>query len=224
MKNNRIILSLAFILFILISCDNKVENVESKKSKLYEEIEIGKQVWMEKNLNVDKFRNGDKIQQAKSSSEWDSLNNLKQAAWCYYDNNPKNGEMYGKLYNWWAVNDKRGLAPLGYHIPSDEDWTILTDFLGGTEIAGSKIKSKTAWNDEGRSTNSTNFSALPGGYRSIDGIFYSVNDFGTWWSTTKFIIPDGRFTIYSRDIDYTSFVKRQIHDVSEGLSVRCLKD
>ena len=108
-------------------------------------VTIGKQVWMTKNLNVDKFRNGDSIPQAKTYEEWEAAGENKQPAWCYYDNDPANGAKYGKLYNFFAVNDSRGLAPTGYHIPSDEEWTKLTDYLGGSSAAGTKMKSASGW-------------------------------------------------------------------------------
>jgi uncharacterized protein (TIGR02145 family) len=109
-------------------------------------ITIGTQVWMSKNLDVATFRNGDPIPQAKTDEEWEKAGENKQAAWCYYENDPANGVKYGKLYNWYAVNDSRGLAPFGYHIPSDAEWTKLTDFLGGYGVAGTKMKSKSGWN------------------------------------------------------------------------------
>ncbi len=106
-------------------------------------VTIGTQVWMTKNLDVSTFRNGDPIPQAKSNSEWKAAGINKQPAWCYYDNEPANGAKYGKLYNWYAVNDLRGLAPAGYHIPSDAEWMQLTDFLGSE--AGKKMKSTSGW-------------------------------------------------------------------------------
>ena len=109
-------------------------------------VPIGTQVWMTKNLDVATFRNGDPIPEAKTAEEWEKAGENKQPAWCYYDNDPANGAKYGKLYNWYAVNDSRGLAPVGYHIPSDAEWTKLTDFLGGESVAGTKMKSKSGWN------------------------------------------------------------------------------
>jgi len=106
-------------------------------------VTIGNQVWMTKNLDVSTFRNGDPIPQAKTATEWEAAGENKQPAWCYYDNDPANGAKYGKLYNWYAVNDLRGLAPAGYHIPSDVEWTQLTDFLGSE--ASKKMKSTSGW-------------------------------------------------------------------------------
>jgi uncharacterized protein (TIGR02145 family) len=103
-----------------------------------QDVKIGTQVWMSKNLDVSTFRNGEAIPEAKSKEEWAKAGVNRQPAWCYYDNDSKNGKVYGKLYNWYAVNDSRGLGPKGYHIPSDAEWTILTDMLGGEKIAGQK--------------------------------------------------------------------------------------
>ena len=109
-------------------------------------IKIGTQTWATKNLNVAKFRNGDVISQAKTDEEWEAAGDNKQPAWCYYENNTANGTKYGKLYNWYAVVDYRGLAPAGWHVPTDEEWTILSTFLGGEDVAGKKMKSTSGWN------------------------------------------------------------------------------
>ena len=109
------------------------------------DVKIGKQTWMSKNLDVSTYRNGEQIPQAKDAAQWKYASTNKIPAWCYYEFNESNGKKYGKLYNWYAVSDSRGLAPNGYHIPSDAEWTILTDFLGGSDIAGKKMKSKDGW-------------------------------------------------------------------------------
>ena len=106
-------------------------------------VTIGTQVWMTKNLDVATFRNGDPIPQAKTDEEWEKSGENQQPAWCYIDSDPANGAKYGKLYNWYAVNDSRGLAPEGYHIPSDTEWTQLDDFLASE--AGKKMKSTSGW-------------------------------------------------------------------------------
>jgi uncharacterized protein (TIGR02145 family) len=130
MKKGKILINI-FVVFFLTSYLNA------------QTVTIGTQVWMTKNLNVDKFRNGDSIPQAKTDEEWKKAGENGQPAWCYYDNNPANGAKYGKLYNFYAVNDSRGLAPKGYHIPTDAEWTTLIDYLGSD--AGKKMKSKSAW-------------------------------------------------------------------------------
>lgn len=120
-------------------------------------VTIGNQVWMTKNLNVDKFQNGDPIPQAKTDAEWQAAGKNKQPAWCYFNNNTSNGTKYGKLYNWYAVNDPRELAPNGYHIPTDAEWMVLSDYFGGEAVAGGKIKSTSGWDDDGNETNERGF-------------------------------------------------------------------
>ena len=110
-----------------------------------QEVTIGTQVWMTKNLNLDKFRNGELIPQANTHAEWEQAKENKQPAWCYYDNDPKNGTKYGKLYNWYAVNDSRWLAPAGWHVPTDAEWTTLGKLLGRSD-SGKKMKSTSGWN------------------------------------------------------------------------------
>ena len=107
-----------------------------------QDVTIGTQTWTSKNLDVSTYRNGEVIPEVQDSAAWA---NLTTGAWCYYENNPLNGTTYGKLYNWYAVNDPRGLAPKGYHIPTDEEWSILTDYLGGQSVANLKMKSTSGW-------------------------------------------------------------------------------
>ena len=189
------------------------------------EVTIGKQVWMTQNLNVDKFRNGDPIPEAKTDEEWRKAGENGEPAWCYYNNNPDNGDRYGKLYNWYAVNDPRGLAPEGWKIPSDEEWSRLADFLGGESVAGTKMKSTDFWADyEGKSGNGTNesgFSALPGGGRNGDGTFGAIGKYGYWWSSTE----NFTFNAWYRDLDYlVGLVGRSTSYKEFGFSVRCLRD
>ncbi|MFN5318754.1 MAG: fibrobacter succinogenes major paralogous domain-containing protein [Bacteroidia bacterium] len=184
-------------------------------------VTIGTQVWMTKNLDVTIFRNGDPISQAKTNEEWEKAWKNEQPAWCYYDNDPKNGEKYGKLYNWYAVNDPRGLAPVGYHIPSDAEWGKLVDYLGGEEKAGAKMKSKTGWNEDGNGTNSSGFSGLPGGYRGYNGAFLNVGLYGNWWSSSEVIT---KFARYRSLIYGNGPVYRLDGNKGGGFSVRCLRD
>jgi uncharacterized protein (TIGR02145 family) len=185
------------------------------------EVTIGNQVWMAENLNVDKFRNGDPIPHAETQEEWKKADENGQPAWCYYDNDPANGEKYGKLYNWYAVNDPRGLAPEGWKIPSDEDWTRLTDFLGGYRIAGTKMKSTGGWKENGNGTNESGFSGLPGGRRKKVGTFYNIGEHGDWWSSTEATTSSA----WHRALRYgTGDVHIDNDPKGKGLSVRCLRD
>ena len=204
---------------IVADVDLPFKEVNSK------EVSIGNQVWMTQNLNVDKFRNGDPIPHVKTDEEWVKAGENKQPAWCYYNNDPANGEKYGKLYNWYAVNDPRGLAPEGWKIPSDEDWSRLTDFLGGE--AGTKMKSTDFWADNdgesGNGTNESGFSGFPGGLRNSSGTFSRIGVSGYWWSSTELdYVSD---LAWSRSLNYSNgYVNRFNSSKVNGFSVRCLRD
>jgi uncharacterized protein (TIGR02145 family) len=172
-------------------------------------VTIGTQVWMTKNLDVDKFRNGDPIPEAKTDEEWYQATNNKEPVWCYYNNDPANGEKYGKLYNWFAVNDPRGLAPTGYHVSSDAEWTTLTNYLGGESVAGTKMKS------------TSGFSCLLGGFRSNDGTFYNIGSEGYWWSSTE---ANANYAWYRRLYYDNGSIGRTKLYKEGGVSVRCLKN
>ena len=187
-------------------------------------VKIGGQIWMSENLNIDKFRNGDFITEAKTAEEWQQAGRKGTPAWCYYDNDPANGEKYGKLYNWYAVNDPRGLAPKGYHIPTDAEWTILTENLG--DEAGKKMKSTSGWNNHGKGTNTSGFSGLPGGYRDEDGTFRTICVYGNWWSSTEDdTVPTILLDAWARSLYCDSgSVTRDYCNKWFGVSFRCLMD
>ena len=170
------------ILFSALSfgqAENDIDDVDNY-------VTIGTQVWMVDNLKTTKFRNGDIIPNVTDKTAWKEL---KTGAWCYYDNNPANGAIYGKLYNWYAVNDPRGLAPKGWHIATDAEWTTLINYLGGESVAGGKLKeiglAHWASTNTG-ATNETGFSAVPGGCRDYHGTFYDIGGYGYWWSSTEY--------------------------------------
>jgi uncharacterized protein (TIGR02145 family) len=186
-----------------------------------QDIKIGNQKWAATNLNVSSFANGDSIPEAKTAEEWEKAGIEKKPAWCYYDNDPVNGERYGKLYNWYAVNDLRGLVPAGYHIPTDQEWTTLINYLGGEENASTKIKSRSGWKGDGNGNNSSCFTALPGGSRYNYGQFRLIENIGFWWSSTELdpTVSWFRCMHYSNNdiIKHYAFM-------SFGLSVRCIHD
>ena len=188
---------------------------------LSSEVTIGTQVWTSKNLDVSTFRNGEAIPEAKNAEEWAKAGKNKTAAFCYYEYDIKNDKVYGKLYNWYAVNDSRGLAPQGYHIPSDAEWTILTDFLGGSKISGKKMKSKDGWSDDGNGDNSSGFNGLPGGNCNDDGSFGIVAESGYWWSSSERLTDDAWYRSLGND---RTRVGRGTNYKNNGFSVRCLRD
>ena len=183
-----------------------------------QDVKIGTQTWTTKNLNVTKYRNGDAIPQVQDRNAWA---NLTTGAWCYYENKGENGTTYGKLYNWFAVNDKRGLAPKGYHIPKDAEWTKLSDYLGGESVAGAKMKSNQGWYQNGNGTNTSGFAGHPGGY--CDGIemFWYIVDKGFWWSSSESSTNDACCSFLN---SHNSNLSRQNYSKGFGFSVRCVKD
>lgn len=186
-----------------------------------ETVTIGTQTWMLKNLDVDHYRNGDVIPQVTDPTQW---GNLTTGAWCYYNYDPANGAIYGKLYNWYAVNDPRGLAPTGYHVPSDAEWTTLTTFLGGESIAGGKMKSTgtSLWQSPNtNATNASGFTGLPGGIGGVTGNFFNIGDLGYWWSSSEY----SAYGAWFRYLSYNSgYVGIENYGKSYGFSVRCLRD
>lgn len=207
--------------------DEKVSEKKliAKKQEIeFDSVQIGNQIWMKRNLDVDRFQNGDPIPEAKSVNEWSIAGKNKQPAWCYYDNDTENGRIYGKLYNWYAVNDPRGLAPEGWHVPSDEEWTTLTDYLGGEDSAGGKMKSTGTqyWKSpNAEATNESGLSGLPGGFRTYDEGFLNIGFDGNWWSYSELNTDPAwlRGLSYDDGKVYRSFLTKE-----DGFSVRCLRD
>jgi uncharacterized protein (TIGR02145 family) len=187
-------------------------------------IPIGTQIWTNRNLDVETYRDGTPIPQVTDPTEWA---NLTTGAWCYYENNTANGVVYGKLYNWYAVNDSRGLAPLGYHVPSDEDWTTLTTYLGTNP--GGKMKSTGTlqegtglWQSpNGGATNESGFTGIPGGDRYFNGTFVNIGGYGSWWSSSEGDTTNAWF----RTLNYLNGnAFRGNYNKKYGFSVRLIKD
>ena len=182
------------------------------------------QIWMQKNLNVSRYRNGDIIPQVSNPTQW---SNLTTGAWCYYNNDTATGVIYVKLYNWYAVNDPRGLAPAGYHIPSDLEWISLINCLGGVGFASSKMKEIGTLHWLSPNTDATNlsgFTALPAGNRSFyDGTFSQIQRETIWWSSTQ---AGASTDAWTRGLYYASGAAVSRNDMKKkfGLSVRCIKD
>lgn len=186
----------------------------------YKTVKLGTQTWMAENLNVQSFRNGDLIPQAKTAEEWMKADLALKPAWCYYDNDPANGPKYGKLYNWWAIIDPRGLAPAKWHIPNDEEWTRVTLFLGGNKIAAQKMKHNIGWPTKGAGTNKSSFAAIPAGSRDAMGSFRSLGSFGLWWTAEQL----GYNTAWGREMGSTNKLGRYNYQKGNGFSIRCVRD
>jgi uncharacterized protein (TIGR02145 family) len=184
-------------------------------------VTICAQVWMQKNLDVTKYRDGTPIPEETDATAWAALTT---GAYCSYNNDPANDAIYGKLYNWYAVNDLRGLAPTGYHVPTDDEWTTLTTCLGGESVAGGKMKETgtTHWASPNQdATNTSGFTGLPGGYRRSNGTFNYIGDNGIWWSSAQ----NGTTFGWNRYLYfYNGNANRNFNSKKNGFSVRCLRD
>ncbi len=204
----------------VVALKAETSSPKAPDSQKIKTVKIGNQTWMAENLNTEYFSNGDPIPYAESEEEWAEASENSQPAWCYYDNDPENGKKYGRLYNWYAVNDSRGIAPSGWRVASDEDWDELAETLGGEEV-GKKIKSKQGWNDDGNGTDEVGFNALPGGLRDIEGEFGYRGEACYFWTSTEYSEENAadRFLNHDEDeIDSYDLGK------SSGYYVRCIRE
>jgi uncharacterized protein (TIGR02145 family) len=188
----------------------------------YRTIVIGGQEWMAENLNTTHFNNGDEIPNVILTAAWA---NQTQGAYCYYNNEVTNACPYGLLYNWYVTVDDRNVCPSGWHVPSDSEWSELSDYLGGEEFAGEKMKSSGTeyWQQNSFANNESGFSSLPGGYRFNNGNFNNNGSYGYWWSSTSH--PDSPLVGWFRRLHYYDTVLgRSGGDSVDGFSIRCIKD
>jgi uncharacterized protein (TIGR02145 family) len=203
---------------------------------VYKTVTIGSQTWMAENLKTSKYNDGTSIPNIKDSLEWIKLTT---GAWCYYNNDQKNNSKYGKLYNWYAgsptTNGNKNVCPTGWHVPSDTEWTILTDFLGGNSLNMQLVLDKAVnkmkelgvvnWNKiNNEVTNASIFTALPGGQRSsFNGGFNGVKFGGAWWSSSSDNHKGGKCRII---YEFENHINLRVYQdtISAGLSIRCIKD
>jgi uncharacterized protein (TIGR02145 family) len=204
-----------------------VPTVTDGDSNVYGTITIGTQTWMASNLKTTKYNDGTSITYVTDQSTWYAS---IAGAWCDYENTSSNSTTYGKLYNWYAVdnneatkaasNGGKNICPVGWHVPTDAEWTTLTDYLGGLSVAGDKLKETgtTHWISNTAATNSSGFTALPGGSRFYDGMWKNtLGTSGRWWCSGT--------SAYFRQITSTSSnVATSTGTKSFGHSVRCVKD
>ncbi|MCX6155988.1 MAG: T9SS type A sorting domain-containing protein [Candidatus Kapabacteria bacterium] len=222
MNNYFFVITLLSITFIY-SCNqtNSINPITTHPYITADTIRIGRQVWMTKNLNFNHYRNGDSIPEVRDSATWV---NLTTGAWCYYNNSDSIGKIYGKLYNWYAVNDPRGLAPKGWYVPWNTAWLGLVAYYGGS---GGKLKLKGTFCGGGHwyppnsgATNESEFSALPAGRSSDHGYSSVINYLGFWWSSSEYdIISAFALTMIYKDASAIRFIQNKVN----GFSVRCLK-
>lgn len=182
-------------------------------------ITIGKQTWMQENLDVKHYRNGDTIRYAGTDQEWLDAAAKGEGAWCY--------EKYGRLYNWYAVHDPRGLAPAGWRIPSAKDWETLSDALGGGRVAGGKMKSNMSaiWKTPNiEASNSSYFSALPGGLRGLDAKILFVGESAYFWTSSENAQDALNSALYINMNYHNANMLILSEHKADGMSIRCVRN
>jgi uncharacterized protein (TIGR02145 family) len=184
---------------------------------IYKTVKIGKQVWMAENLNVSHFRNGDPIPEAEDSVVWQESNREEKPVWCYYNEDTAKGNKYHKLYNWYAVNDLRGLAPAGWHIPSDSEWNEAITYLGGELKAGAIMKT----NIKNDTANQNSFNGLFGGYRFDFGTFMDFGFKTGFWSSTETGSANASIRYL---VSYANLMASSSRKKGAGFSVRCIRN
>jgi len=202
--------------------NSTVTDIEGNSYKI---VKIGTQVWMAENLKTAKYNDGTTIPNVTDYDQW---SNLTTGAWAYYNNDAANNAKYGKLYNWYAVNPttngNKNICPTGWHVPTDAEWTVLTDYLGGASVAGGKMKEVGTTNWRSPNTDVTNtslFTGLPGGARFYLGYYNAIGFNGFWWSSTEYNTSDAWYRYLNY---YDGNAYRYSYGKSYGLSVRCLRD
>jgi uncharacterized protein (TIGR02145 family) len=197
----------------------RFDTITDREGHLYRTVRLGTQWWMIENLRTAAFADGSPIQSASSDSECSA----GHSSYCWYQNDSSQyEELYGKLYNWYAVSDMHGLCPEGWHIPSLPEWTTLANTLGGQAICGGKMKElgNSHWlPNNAAATNESGFSAIPAGLRSTNGSFANLNYLAYWWSSSE----SGQYVWYSNLYNYNGTMDLNLADKFNGLSVRCVR-
>ncbi len=198
-------------------------SVKDNEGNEYLTVVIQDQEWISENLRVSKYNNGSSIPHVQNMEEWAKL---ESGAWCYHSDD--DGKVYGKLYNWYAVNDKRGICPKGWHVPTDKEWNIMINEFKGIHLAGGKLKSTATvpddhprWiNPNANATDEIEFSAVPGGIRTPDGEFKFLGSFGAYWTNSE---THGE-NAWKYGMSYNdSKIYRHRRDKNYGYSVRCVR-
>jgi len=228
-KTERLIYPIALmgLLFIMMnSCQKNDDNNPSNTvtdidGNVYHTVTIGTQVWLVENLKTTRYNDGDSIPLVTDSQAWSKLDT---SGYCWYNNDIANKTTYGALYNWFTVNTGI-LAPAGWHVPTDAEWTTLTDYLGGESIAGGKLKETATahWRSPNAgATNESGFTALPGGHRDVNGTFSVMGDDGFWWSASEYGTT-GKVWYRNMNYNYTGVVSVSNNKIN-GHSIRCIRD
>lgn len=207
--------------FITQSCDrtDDVVTVTDIDGNVYQTIKVGSQTWMLENLRTTKYNDGTVIPTGLNNTDWSSTTS---GAYAIYNDDATNNTTYGKLYNWHAVNTGK-LAPAGWHVATKDEYTTLIDALGGSGVAGGRMKVKsTLWDSPNTgATDQTSFKGLPGGYRGMGGGYSLEGRSGYWWTSTARNSTQGNYIVLDNDFES---VNGNGATNTFGYSVRCVKD
>lgn len=212
---------LLLICIAVFAMKNQAQTVTDYDGNVYDTVKIGTQVWLLENIKVTHYRNGDIITNIKDFGTW---RNSGSGARCYYNNDSITyASVYGVLYNWYAVNDSRNIAPVGWHVPSNAEWLTLINYLGGDSVAGGKLKEIgfTHWQSPNTgATNQSGFTALPGGGRGFETSYSRIDSNASWWCSTVYPIEATLYGVaYNFKYSYAGSTSRAC-----GTSIRCVKD
>jgi uncharacterized protein (TIGR02145 family) len=228
LKNKHYLTVVLLLIVFVVACISQEAGDKDQDGNKFNSVKIGNQVWMSENLRVSTFRNGDVIPKVTSEADWKRMSEEKKPAWCYYNFDRANEKKYGKLYNWYAINDPRGISPIGWHVPNNSEWTTLTEYLGADKVCAS-MKSTDGWvpfytGDYYKNPNGTNlsgFNGLPAGGCQADGRFLFQGTNVYWWSATEC----NDEAAYSWELNsMQDFILKSPSEKGGGSSVRCLHD
>ena len=201
---------------------NQRDSVTDSDNNVYHTVAIGNQIWIVENLKTTHYNNGDPIPNISNPTQW-SYQTV--GTYCDYKNKPKNSEIYGRLYNWYAMNDSRKICPSGFHVPTSAEWDTLIVFLGDSIKAVRRMKETGSMHWKGAnesSNNSSGFTALPGGFRAFEGTFVVLGKGAYWWASNANKDNEGYYTfIFS---GRATIGRDTGADKEPGHSVRCIKD
>ena len=186
---------------------------------VYDTIKIGTQVWLQEGLKTTHYRDGSAIPMITGDSAWSTLTT---GAYCVYNNDTSNTNVYGMLYNWYAITNPSNICPAGWHIPTDSEWVVLINYLGGDSIAGAALKSTGSWDAPNtNATNSSSFNGLATGYRHYNGTFNDMGVLGIFWTSSSYNVN----AAWYETLDYRN--AQLVPDIilkQAGFSCRCIKD
>jgi uncharacterized protein (TIGR02145 family) len=210
--------------FLMIGCNGSEldKPVDKSEPLSVSTVQIGDQIWMAENLSLRHYQNGDSIAFAETAEDLIRYGHAAVGAWMYPNGDSTLVEEYGLLYNWFAVTDERGIYHEGWHVPSDEDWQQLAEYLG-VDSAGTQLKVTEYWKDDGGGSNSSGFAALPAGFRHIDGKYEGYGIYGSWWTST-ILEEDSYFVLFRGVGNYYDHIYRDRTSKYLGMSLRMIKN